>query len=116
MPASQFSGGVESGGDYTVKMEDGDVIAIIDKPAARQALRNNLMKLQQSISNYKNLIAIHKESLELSRNVETAKSKFQAPANVLSHCDPIAIPLEYHCNHICNCDGNCDTHCDRNCD
>ncbi|KZR92078.1 hypothetical protein MITS9509_01999 [Synechococcus sp. MIT S9509] len=83
MPASQFSGGVESGGDYTVKMEDGDVIAIIDKPAARQALRNNLMKLQQSISNYKNLIAIHKESLELSRNVETAKKGLIDPLNNL---------------------------------
>ena len=83
MPTSHFSGGVESGGAYTVKMKDGDVIAIIDKPAARQALRNNLLNLQQSIKNFKNLVAINKESLELSRNVETAKTDLIDPLNNL---------------------------------
>ncbi|WP_114992285.1 hypothetical protein [Synechococcus sp. UW179A] len=83
MPTSHFSGGIESGGAYTVKMQDGDVIAIIDKPAARQALRNNLLNLQQSINNFKNLLAINKESLELSRDVETAKTDMLDPLNNL---------------------------------
>ena len=83
MPTSQFSGGVESGGTYTVQMQDGDVIAIIDQPASRHALRNNLLNLQQSINNFENLLAINKESLELSRDVETAKTDMLDPLNNL---------------------------------
>ena len=83
MPTSHFSGGVESGGAYTVKMQDGDVIAIIDQPAKRQALRNNLLNLQQSINNFKNLVEMYTESLELSRDVESARTDLMDPLNDL---------------------------------
>ncbi|MEC7896761.1 MAG: hypothetical protein VX628_03755, partial [Cyanobacteriota bacterium] len=52
MPTSLFSGGLETGGNYTVKMNEGDIVAIIDQPSARQELRNNLLSLKRSISNY----------------------------------------------------------------
>ncbi len=83
MPTSHFSGGIESGGSYTVKMNAGDIVAIIDNPAARQALRNNLLNLNQSIDNFNNLLAIHKQSLELSKDVASAKTELLDPLNQL---------------------------------
>ncbi|MAN19594.1 MAG: hypothetical protein CMN94_07445 [Synechococcus sp. EAC657] len=83
MPTSLFSGGLETGGNYTVKMNEGDIVAIIDQPSARQELRNNLLSLKRSISNYQNLIKINQESLALSKKVEESQNALIQPLGPL---------------------------------
>ena len=83
MPTSHFSGGIATGGNYTVQMKEGDVVAIIDQPAARQSLTSSLLNLNRSIRNYRNLLAINKESLKLSKDVEQAKTSLLAPLDNL---------------------------------
>ncbi len=83
VPTTLFSGGIETGGNYTVKTKEGDVVAIIDQPSARQTLQNNLLELKRSISNYKNLIEINQRSLALSKEVEASQNEIMQPLGTL---------------------------------
>ena len=74
-----FSGGIETGGSYTVEMKEGDIVAIIDQPTARQTLQNNLLNLKTSISNYEDLVKINQESLSLSKKVEQSQKALVDP-------------------------------------
>ena len=83
VPTTLFSGGIETGGNYTVEMKEGDIVAIIDQPSARQELRNNLLNLKRSIENYQNLLVINQESLALSKKVEESQNNLVEPLGSL---------------------------------
>jgi len=83
VPTSMFSGGIETGGSYTVEMKEGDIVAIIDQPTARQTLQNNLLNLKTSISNYEELVKINQESLSLSKKVEQSQKALVDPLGEL---------------------------------
>ena len=83
MSMNHFESDFHDSGKYIVKMNEGDAIAIIDQPASRKALSNNLQILKRSITNYQNLVTLNKNSLSLSRKVEKAKTKLLAPLNNL---------------------------------
>ena len=83
VPTSLFSGGIETGGNYTVEMKEGDIVAIIDQPSARQELQNNLLNLKRSIANYESLLKINQESLALSKKVENSQNQLVEPLDDL---------------------------------
>ena len=64
-------------------MKEGDIVAIIDQPSARQELRNNLLNLKRSIENYQNLLVINQESLALSKKVEESQNNLVEPLGSL---------------------------------
>ena len=76
---SQFSGGLQTGGTLNVELNKGDVIAIIDNPAARQLLRAKLLELTKSVQNYETLIKLKRRSLNLTQSVNKSKKNIIAP-------------------------------------
>lgn len=81
---SQFSGGLQTGGTLTVELNKGDVIAIIDNPAARQLLRAKLLELTKSVQNYETLIKLKRRSLNLTQSVNKSKKNIIAPLEELN--------------------------------
>ena len=80
---SQFSGGTDTGGKYTVNLQKGEVIAIVDNPAARQNLRGTLINLTRATNNYERLIRLKQISLNQARSVHNAREKLVKPLEEL---------------------------------
>ncbi len=76
---SHYSGGAETGGEFTVEINKGDVIAITDNPSSRQQLKSSFLNLTESVESYKSLLKLRQRSLSLSDSVKKSKQEMIAP-------------------------------------
>lgn len=80
---SHYSGGVETGGNYTVFIKKGDIIAFVDNPASRQQLNTSFANLTESVNSYKSLLKLKQRSLSISNSVKQSKQDLIPPLQSL---------------------------------
>lgn len=79
IPPSVIGSGASFGHKYQIELDDRDIVAIIDIPSLRQALKDNLLNLQKSTANYQRLLLASSKIIKDSSDVARAKASLIEP-------------------------------------
>ena len=79
IPSSVIGSGVSFGSKYHIELDDRDIVAIIDIPPLRQALKDNLVNLKKSTANYQKLLVASRSNIKASTDIARAKVSLTEP-------------------------------------
>lgn len=76
---SVVGSGASFGYKYQIELDDKDIVAIIDIPSLRQALKDDLLNLQKSTANYRRLLLASSKIIKDSSDIARAKVSLIEP-------------------------------------